>query len=120
MNPQLLQLFIAYGVTAAAMLLGLLAMRADARAYWRWPVYSAMVMVLGVVSWKLLRKHLLPTDWNLTHAGALYYGALALCALLGIAFGILLGRLTGRKTLPEDNSKEVSMDIPGPRPPPKD
>ena len=47
---QLRELFIAYGLTAGAMLLGLLLMRADQRAYFRWPVYSVMVMALGVVS----------------------------------------------------------------------
>ena len=61
-SPQLRELVIAYGVTAAAMLIGLLLMRADRRAYFRWPVYSAMVMALGVVLWNLLRKHLLPAS----------------------------------------------------------
>jgi hypothetical protein len=90
---QLRELFIAYGLTACGMLIGLLLMRADHRAYFRWPVYSAMVMALGVVLWNLLRKHLLPQEW-----GALYYSALALYFLLGLAVGLLLGRLTGRKT----------------------
>ena len=47
-NPQLRELFIAYGLTACAMLIGLLSMRADRRAFFRWPVYSVMVMALGV------------------------------------------------------------------------
>ena len=59
-SMQLRELAIAYGITAAAMLVGLLLMRADRRAYFRWPVYSAMAMALGVVSWNLVRKHLLP------------------------------------------------------------
>ena len=67
MNPQLRELLIAYAITAAAMLAGLLLMRADARAYWRWPVYSAMAMALGVVSWNVLRKHLLPAHWDYLH-----------------------------------------------------
>lgn len=95
---QLRELMIAYGVTAGAMLTGLLLMRADQRAYFRWPVYSAMVMALGVVSWNLLRKHVLPEEWGITHAGALYYGALSIYGALGLAIGLLLGRLTGRKT----------------------
>ena len=98
MNGQLRELFVAYGVTAFAMLAGLLAMRADARAYWRWPVYSAMAMVLGVVAWNLLRQHALPSEWTITHADLLYYGALTLYAVVGVALGLLLGRLTGRKT----------------------
>jgi hypothetical protein len=96
MNAQLLQLAIAYAITAAAMLAGLLAMRADSRAYWRWPVYSAMAMALGVVSWNLLRKYVLPAEWVLTHPTAIYYGALVLYALVGVALGVLLGRLTRR------------------------
>jgi hypothetical protein len=120
MNPQLQQLAIAYGVTAAGMLAGLLAMRADARAYWRWPVYSAMVMALGVVSWNLLRSHVLPAEWTLLHPAALYYSALALYVALGAAIGVLLGRLTRRKTSSEEDTQEASMDIPGPRPPPND
>jgi len=97
MNPNLRELAIAFGVTAAAMLAGLLLMRADRRAFWRWPVYSVMAMVLGVVLWNLLRKHLLPPEWLFTHAAALYYGALTLYGLVGVTFGLLLGRLTGRK-----------------------
>ena len=92
---QFRELAIAYGLCAGAMLIGLLLMRADQRAFFRWPVYSAMVMALGVVLWNLLRKHLLPDEWSITHAGAMYYGALALYAALGLAVGLLLGRLTG-------------------------
>ena len=102
MNFQLRELVLAYALTAASMLAGLLVMRADGRAYWRWPVYSVMVMTLGVVLWNLLRKHLLPVHADLTHPTALYYGALGLYALLGFALGSLLGRLTRRKTPAEE------------------
>lgn len=98
MNMQLRELFIAYAVTAAAMLAGLLAMRADRRAYWRWPVYSAMAMVLGVVAWNLLRQRVLPPEWVRTRADTLYFCALALYSLTGAALGLLLGRLTRGKT----------------------
>ena len=74
------------------MLAGLLIMRADGRAYWRWPVYSAMVMALGVVLWSLLRKHVFPPQWILLHGGALYFSALTLYVLLGLGAGVLLGR----------------------------
>lgn len=118
MNPQVQQLLIAYGVTAAAMLAYLLAMRASASAYWRWPLYSALGLVLGAVTWSLMRRHMIPAQWTLLYPAALYYGALALYALFGIALGVLLRRLTRRKTPTEDNSEEVMMKIPGPRPPP--
>ncbi len=112
MNAQVNVLLVAYAVTAVSMLAGLLAMRADSRAYWRLPVYSAMVMVLGVVLWNLLRNHLLPARWSLTHAPALYYAALVLYAVLGAGAGCAFGRLT-RKT-------EMTLDNPpGPRPPPR-
>jgi hypothetical protein len=94
MNSQLIGLLIAYAATAGAMLAGLLIMRAGGRAYWRWPVYSAMAMALGVISWSLLRKHVLPPEWEVTRGQTLYYGALSLYALLGLLFGVLLGRLT--------------------------
>jgi hypothetical protein len=97
---QLRELLIAYGITAGAMLVGLLSMRADSRAYFRWPVYSAMVMALGVVLWNLLRRHLLPETWSATHASAMYFCALALYSLLGLGVGALLGRVT-RKRPPE-------------------
>lgn len=94
MSLQLADLALAYAITAAAMLAGLLLLRADSRAYWRWPVYSAMAMALGVVIWNLLRKHVLPPDWVLTKPGAIFYGALVLYALVGFGLGLLLGKLT--------------------------
>lgn len=105
MNSQLQELFIAFGVTAVAMLVGLLVTRASPHAYWRWPVYSAMTMVLGVVLWNLMQAHLFPLDWRLSHPRALYISALGLYILLGLALGLLLGRLTGRKT-PGSDEKE--------------
>ncbi len=98
MNSQVYGLAIAYGITAIAMLVGLLSMRADGRAYWRWPVYSAMAMVLGVVLWSLLRKYVLPPEWEITRPLMLLYGALGLYALIGLSAGILLGRLTRART----------------------
>jgi len=94
LSTQLRELAIAYGITAVAMLIGLLLMRADNRAYFRWPVYSAMAMALGVVLWNLARKHLLPDEWTFTHPDALYYAALALYFVFGLSLGLLLGRLT--------------------------
>jgi hypothetical protein len=99
LNLQLTELAIAYGITAAAMLAGLLLMRADARAYWRWPVYSAMALALAVIAWNLLRKHLLPAEWVVTKPAAIYYGALVLYALVGFGLGLLLGRLTRQRTI---------------------
>jgi hypothetical protein len=104
-SAQLRELAIAYGVTAGAMLIGLLLMRADQRAYFRWPVYSAMVMALGVVSWNLLRKHLLPEAWDATQPSVIYYGALALYFALGLGVGLLLGRLTGAGPGNRENSR---------------
>ena len=89
MNPQIRELVIAYVATAAPFLGALLLRRAPARAYLRWPVYSVMVMVLGVVLWNLIHRRL-PSSWNVTHADALYYGALALYVLLGLCAGWLL------------------------------
>jgi hypothetical protein len=100
-SAQLRELGIAYALTAVAMLTGLLLMRADRRAYFRWPVYSAMAMALSVVLWNLMRKHWLPAEWALTKPDALYYGALLMYASVGFVLGLLLGRLTGRKTAPE-------------------
>jgi len=96
-SAQLRELAIAYGITAIAMLIGLLLMRADRRAYFRWPVYSAMVMALGVVLWNLMRRHLLPADWVVTQANVLYYCALGVYLLLGAGMGLFLGRLTKPK-----------------------
>ena len=104
-STQLRELAIAYGLTAVAMLIGLLFMRADRRAYFRWPVYSAMAMTLGVVSWNLLRKHVLPGAWEITHSSVMYYCALTLYFVIGISLGLLLGRLTGRKTAVESETQ---------------
>ena len=102
-TPQMRELAIAYALTAGAMLIGLLLMRADRRAYFRWPVYSVMVMALGVVSWNLLRKQLLPAEWAITRAGEMYYVALSLYFVVGLVVGTLLGRLTRRKTAVESH-----------------
>ena len=98
MNSQFGELLIAYGVSAAAMLVGLLLTRADSRAYFRWPVYSAMAMAVGVILWSMLRKHALPAEWVQTHSRVFYFSALGLYTVTGISLGLLLGRLTGRKT----------------------
>jgi hypothetical protein len=94
MNSQLNELLIAYVCSAAGMLVGMLVMRAGSRAYWRWPVYSAMAMTVGVVVWSVLRKNVFPPEWILLHGRVLYLSALALYGLLGLGAGILLGRLT--------------------------
>ena len=94
MNSQLNELLIAYVCSAAGMLVGMLVMRAGSRAYWRWPVYSAMAMTVGVVVWSALRKNVFPPEWILLHGRVLYLSALALYGLLGLGAGVLLGRLT--------------------------
>ena len=97
-SAQLNQLGIAYALAAMGMLVALLLMRADRRAYFRWPVYSAMAMALGVILWNLLRKYVFPAEWqNVTHAAILYWGALAIYVLLGLSLGLLLGRITRRE-----------------------
>jgi len=102
---QVQALIVAYMVSAAGLIAGLILMRADARAYWRMPVYSAMAMGLSVMGWSLVRKHLLPPEWALTRAQTLYYCALVLYAITGLSLGLLLGRLTRRKT-PESDAQE--------------
>lgn len=92
MNPQIHTLLVAYSLTAGAMLVVLLLRRARPEVFWRWPVYSAMALALGVVSWNLLRNKVFPHTWVLTHPRELYYGALALYALLGALVGFALPR----------------------------
>jgi hypothetical protein len=96
MSSQLLELGIAYAVTAAAMLIALLLCRAAPRLYLRWPAYSVMVMALGVVGWNLMRKHLLPAEWVFSQPRAMYFAALAVYALLGALAGLGLARI-GRR-----------------------
>jgi hypothetical protein len=104
-NAAINGLLVAYVVTAAGMLAGLLAMRADSRAYWRLPVYSAMVMVVGVVLWNVMRVRVFPAHWSLTHGPALYYSALALYAVLGAGAGCGLGRLTRKTETSQDEQQ---------------
>lgn len=106
MNAQINELLVAYAVTAVSMLGGLLAMRADSRAYWRLPVYSAMVMVVGVVLWNVMRSRFFPAQWSLTHGPALYYAALALYAALGAGAGCGLGRLTRKTEIENEKPNE--------------
>lgn len=94
LSLQLRELLIAYLLAAVGMFIGLLIQRADRRAYWRWPVYSAMAMALGVILWNLLRKHVFPAEWVLTHPAFIYYGAMSIYGLLGLGFGLFMGRLT--------------------------
>lgn len=110
MSSQYVQLFIAYAASAAGMWLVLLATRAEKRAYWRWPVYSVMAMVLGVMCWNFMRKHVLPPSWSLLHGGVMYAAALAVYALFGAGLGLLIARLTRvRPTefadIPSDSTK---------------
>jgi hypothetical protein len=94
---QLGELGIAYLLSAAGMLAALWLSRADRRAYWRWPVYSAMALAMGVISWNLLRKHVFPPSWLADPSGLLYWSALAMYVLLGLSLGLLLGRITRRR-----------------------
>ncbi len=96
MNLQARELLIAYLLSAAGMAIGLVLMRADKRAWWRFPVYSAMAMALGVIIWNLLRKHAFPPEWSVTHVNFMYYGVLSLYSALGLLMGLFLGRLTRR------------------------
>jgi uncharacterized transporter YbjL len=97
MNLQLKELLIAYLLSGAGTAAGLLLMRADRRAWWRLPLYSAMAMALGVILWNLLRKQVFPLEWGQTHGSLMYYAVLALYVLLGLAMGLFLGRLTRRR-----------------------
>lgn len=94
MSLQIRELAIAYALSAAGMLVALLLMRADKRAYFRWPVYSAMAMALGVLLWNLLRKHVFPVDWLLGPSTVMYWSALAMYVILGLSLGLLLGRIS--------------------------
>jgi hypothetical protein len=106
-DSQIRELIIAYVATAVPFLGALLMLRAEGRAYFRWPVYSVMVMALGVVLWNVIHRRL-PPGWNVTHASLLYYGALTLYALLGFGVGVLLGRLTQRKTPAETSPEQTN------------
>ena len=94
MDLQIRELAIAYALSAAGMLAALLLQRADRRAWFRWPVYSAMALALGVILWNLLRKHVFPAEWVLGPSRAMYWGALAMYVVLGLSLGLLLGRIT--------------------------
>jgi len=98
MNLQLRALLIAYAVSAVGVIAGLVVMRADARAWWRLPVYSAMAMALGIMTWTLVRKHLLSPEWMAAHSKVMFYCALVLYSAFGFSLGLLLGRMTRGKT----------------------
>ncbi len=93
-GSQLTQLVIAYAVTAAGMLLMLYLLRAQKRAFWRWPVYSVIAMGAGIAAWNGLSLHVFPVSWRLIHANAMYAAALVLYALFGAGLGWLITRLT--------------------------
>ena len=94
------ELAVAYGLSAIGMAGALLITRADKRAYFRLPVYSAMCLAMGVILWNLMRKHLIPPEWTLTHISLLYYGALGQYVVLGFLLGLFLGRLTRKRDYP--------------------
>jgi len=94
LTAQLGELGIAYLLAALGMLIALLLTRADRRAYFRWPVYSAMTLALGVILWNLLRKHVFPAEWLQGYSSVLYWSALAMYVVLGLLLGLLLGRIT--------------------------
>ena len=94
LTSQLGELGIAYLLAALGMLIALLMSRADRRAYFRWPVYSAMTLALGVMLWNFLRKNVFPAAWLEGYSSVLYWSALAMYVLLGLLLGLLLGRIT--------------------------
>lgn len=94
LSTQLGELGIAWLLAAAGMLVALLITRADRRAYFRWPVYSTMTLALGVMLWNFLRKNVFPAEWLTGYSSGLYWSALAMYVVLGLLFGLLLGRLT--------------------------
>lgn len=93
-GAQITQLFIAYAVTAGGMLAMLYVLRAEKRAFWRWPVYSVIAMGGGIAAWNGLSLHVFPPAWRLLHANAMYVAALVLYALFGAGLGWLITRLT--------------------------
>lgn len=95
-SAQAAELAIAYALSAGGMFGGLLLLRADRRAYFRWPLYSVVAMALGVVSWNALRKYVFPPEWVITRHAFIYYGALATYVVMGFALGLVMGRLTRR------------------------
>jgi hypothetical protein len=112
MTLELNELAGAYGLSAVGMVGSLLLTRADKRAYWRLPVYSAMCLALGVILWNLLRKHLIPPEWTLTHTDWLYYGALGMYVALGFLLGLFLGRLTRRREHPPGYDSAAKSEEP--------
>ena len=88
LTTQLGELGIAYLLAAAGMLVALWLSRADKRAYWRCPVYSAMALAMGVILWNLLRKHVFPAAWIEGKSGVLYWGALVAGIGLGTAAAV--------------------------------
>jgi bacteriorhodopsin len=104
---QLGELGIAYLLSALGMLIALWLSKADRRAWWRWPVYSAMALAMGVILWNLLRKHVFPRAWLEGESGVLYWGALAMYVLLGLSLGLLLGRITRRREPVEGEGNEL-------------
>jgi hypothetical protein len=110
LSSQLGELGIAYLLAAAGMLVALWLARADRRAYWRWPVYSAMALAMGVIFWNLLRKHVFPAHWLADPSGVLYWSALAMYVLLGLSLGLLLGRITRRRPSAEGEGVEGEDD----------
>lgn len=107
LSAQLGELGIAWLLAAAGMAVALLLMRADRRAWFRWPVYSTMAMASGVMLWNFLRKHVFPAEWLADPSGALYWSALAVYPLLGIMLGLLLARISRpRRVVNEGDADE--------------
>jgi hypothetical protein len=106
LTSQLGELGIAYLLAATGMLLALIITRAERRAWFRWPVYSAMTLALGVILWNLLRKHVFPAEWLVGYSSVLYWSALAMYVVLGLLLGLLLGRITRGRKLENEGQKE--------------
>lgn len=105
LSGQLNELGLAWLLSAAGMLVALLIMRANRRAFFRWPVYSTMTMALGVMLWNFLRKNVFPADWLVGYSSGLYWSALAMYVVLGLLLGLLLGRIA-RPRAPEGEEHE--------------
>jgi len=89
LSPQVVDLLVVYGATAAPMGLALIQQRARAPLFFRWPIVALLATAAGVILWWLIRSRILAANPH-TNLTVLWFVGVFFFAVLGYCAGMIL------------------------------